>query len=117
LRPGPNAVELLFLSYVVLSVLLTLYVLWARRGFAACFVQLRRHRRDVVLVTVLTLLSYLCIVAALGYGNVVLVTAGRNVGILLSTAAGIWLLRERVSRQRALGAWVVFGGLVLLVLG
>lgn len=117
LRPGPNAVELLFLSYSVVAVLLTLYVLGTRRGFAACFAQFRRHRRDVLLVAVLTLLSYGCIVAALGNGNVVLVTAGRNVGILFSTAAGAWLLREQVTRQRVLGSWVVFGGLVLLVLG
>jgi drug/metabolite transporter (DMT)-like permease len=47
-------------------------------------------------------------------GNVVLITAGRNVGILLSTLAGAWLLRERVTRGRVVGTGVIFCGLALL---
>jgi drug/metabolite transporter (DMT)-like permease len=117
LRPGPGATEFLFISYLFLSALLTLYALWARRGFTGLFSQWRDNRRDVLLVSVLTPLSYLCVVAAMGLGNVVLITAGRNVGILLSTAAGAWLLRERVGPGRAWGTVLVFSGLLLLVLG
>ncbi len=65
----------------------------------------------------LTPLSYLCAVAAMGTGNVVLVTIGRNVGILLSTAVGVWLLGERASPGRLAGSDVIFCGLALLLLG
>jgi drug/metabolite transporter (DMT)-like permease len=114
LRPGPGAIEYLFLSYLFMSVLLTPYAVRARRGFRGLMTQWRDNRRDVLLVSILSPLSYLCIVAAFGMGNVVLITAGRNVGIVLSTMAGAWLLREQVSRGRALGSLVVFCGLLLL---
>lgn len=117
LQPGPSAVEFLFLAYVALCVLLTLYCAWKRPGLRGICSQWRENRRGVLLVSSLMTLSYVCIVAALGMGNVVLVTAGRNVGILLSTLAGAWLLHEHVTRGRALGSLVIFGGLALLVLG
>lgn len=53
----------------------------------------------------------------MGTGNVVLVTIGRNVGILLSTAVGVWLLGERASPGRLAGSDVIFCGLALLLLG
>lgn len=116
LRPGPQATEFLFLSYIFLIALLTPWAVWSRRSLGGLFSQWRTNRRDVLLVSVLTPLSYLCIVAAMATGNVVLVTALRNVGIVFSTAAGLWLLRERVTTGRVLGAGVIFSGLTLLVL-
>lgn len=115
LRPGPGATEFLFLSYIFLAGFFTPWAL-ARRGRQGLFAQWRENRRDVILVSILTPLSYLCIVAAMGMGNVVLITAGRNVGILLSTLAGAWILRERVTRGRVIGTGVIFCGLVLLLL-
>lgn len=117
LRPGPGATEFLFVSYLFLAGLLTPWAILSGRGVRALFTQWRTNRRDVLLVSILTPLSYLCIVAAMGTGNVVLVTTGRNVGILLSTVAGVWLLRERVTRGRILGTGVIFTGLTLLLLG
>lgn len=115
--PGPSAVEFLFCSYIVLCVLLTLYCAWKRPRLKGILSQWRENRRDVLLVSTLTPLSYVCIVAALGMGSVVLVTAGRNVGIVLSAMAGAWILRENVTRGRALGSGVIFAGLIVLVLG
>ncbi|NDY56217.1 EamA family transporter [Desulfovibrio sulfodismutans] len=115
LRPAPGATEFLFLSYLFLTAVLTPWAL-IRRGWRGLFSQWRVNRRDVILVSILTPLSYLCIVAAMGMGNVVLITAGRNVGILFSTLAGAWLLRERVTRGRVFGTGVIFCGLVLLLL-
>uniref|UniRef100_A0A7C4AHB7 EamA domain-containing protein n=1 Tax=Fundidesulfovibrio putealis TaxID=270496 RepID=A0A7C4AHB7_9BACT len=117
LSPGPSAVEFLFLDYVALCALLTAYCAWKRPSVSGLFSQWRKNRRSVLLVSALMALSYVCVVAALGMGNVVLVTAGRNVGIPLSTLAGGLLLRERVTWGRAAGSLVIFGGLALLVLG
>lgn len=50
-------------------------------------------------------------------GNVVLVTAWRNVGILLATLVEGLLLHERVTRARTVGSVVIFGGLALSVMG
>lgn len=117
LSPGPSAVEFLFLDYVVLCALLTVYCAWKRPSMRGLFAQWRENRSGVILVSALMALSYVFIVAALGMGNVVLITAGRNVGILLSTLAGGLLLHERVTRGRAMGSVIIFGGLVLLVIG
>ncbi len=117
MQPGPGATEFLFLSYLFLSALLTLWAVWSRRSIGGLLNQWRTNRRDVLLVSILTPLSYLCIVAAMGMGNVVLITAGRNVGIVFSTAAGMWLLKERVTYGRVLGTGVIFSGITLLVLG
>lgn len=116
LSPGPGAAEFLLLSYIFLAALLTPWAVRARGGLGGLFSQWRTNRRDVLLVSLLTPLSYLCVVAAMGQGNVVLITAWRNVSILLSTAAGAWLLHEQVTRGRLFGAGVIFSGLTLLVL-
>ena len=90
----PHVLEYLFLSYVFLAVALTVLIRWGRPGWAGLCSEWGRSRRDVLVVALVTPLSYVCIVAALRIGNVVLVTAGRNVGILLSVVAGAFILGE-----------------------
>jgi len=108
--PGaPAAMDYLFVSYAV-------YMLWRRPGLAGAREEYRRSPRDAVLVSVLTPLAYGCVVAALGMGNVVLISAVRNVGILLSALAGFLLLRERASACRVSGVLMVSLGLVALAL-
>lgn len=110
----PHVLEYFFICYVFLSITLTSFALLRRPGRRSLFSEWRRSRRDVLLVALLTPASYLCIVAALGLGNVVLITAGRNVGILLSTLAGVVLFGERATPSRIAGVVTVFVGLGLL---
>lgn len=112
----PGALEYLFVCYLFLSLFMTAFVLVRRPGWSGLLSEWRRSPGTVAWVGLLTPASYLCVVAALGMGNVVLVTAGRNVGILLSTAAGAFLLGERVGPGRLAGAATVFVGLVVLAL-
>jgi drug/metabolite transporter (DMT)-like permease len=120
LPQAPSAVEYLFVTYLFLGLLLTVHALRVRgldrAGWRSLGAEWRRSRRDVLLVSLFTPLSYLCVVAAMGLGNAILISAARNVGVLLSTLAGALLLGERASRSRTAGALLVFAGLAALAL-
>ena len=113
----PSAMEYLFLCYLPLAGLLTLVLLHRRPRLQRVLAEYRRNPRAVLLVSVFTPLAYLCIVFALRFGNVVLIAAARNVGILLSTLAGVVFLHERVTRGRVAGAVLVSVGVTALTLG
>jgi uncharacterized membrane protein len=121
LSPAPDPLDYLFVMHLFMSLFVTAWA-WRRRpswsGLASAWLtsSWRNGRRAVVLVAVCTPLSYFLIVLALRQGNVVHVTAARNVGVLLSTLVGAVLLRERVSRTRALGSVLIVAGLAGLAL-
>jgi drug/metabolite transporter (DMT)-like permease len=74
------------------------------------------NRRGVLIVGVGAPLAYLLIVLALRHGNVTYVTAGRNVGIVISTLVGGLLLAETVGWRRTVGAVLIAAGVAALVL-
>jgi drug/metabolite transporter (DMT)-like permease len=121
LSPAPDPLDYLFLMHLFMSLFVTLWA-WAKRpGWAALASSWREAswqggRRSVVLVAVFTPLSYFLIVLALREGNVIHITAARNVGILFSTLAGVLWLRERVSRARGLGSALIMAGLAGMAL-
>ena len=111
----PNPLEYLFLIHVFLWLFVSVWVFiesGRRRGVGT---EWRVNRSGVLLVGLLTPLAYYMIVLALRYGNVTYVTAGRNVGIVISTAVGALILKERVSRTRLAGASAIAVGIALLV--
>jgi drug/metabolite transporter (DMT)-like permease len=55
------------------------------------------NRLGVLIVGICIPAAYFLIVLTLRYGNVTHVTAGRNIGIVLSTLVGLLFLKERVS--------------------
>lgn len=115
--PGaPSAMEYLFLSYLFLAPLFTLFMACTRPRFRGGLAELRRNGRAVAAVSVLSPLAYWCIVAALAHGNVVLITAVRNVGILLSALTGFLFLHERASLCRVSGVGLVCLGVTALAL-
>lgn len=121
LSPAPDPLDYLFLMHLFMSLFVTLWARAKRPSWAALASSWRETtwhggRRSVVLVAVLTPLSYFLIVLALRQGNVIHVTAARNVGILFSTLAGAFWLRERVSRARALGSALIMAGLAGMAL-
>jgi len=74
------------------------------------------NRVGVLIVGVCIPAAYFLIVLALRYGNVTYVTAGRNIGIVLSTLVGLFILKERVSRGRLVGSILILAGVAGLVL-
>ncbi|HWR02545.1 MAG TPA: DMT family transporter [Humidesulfovibrio sp.] len=121
LAPGPDPLDYLFLMHLFMSLFVTLWAWRKRPGWtklAASWLETscRNGRRDVILVAVFTPLSYFLIVLALREGNVIHVTAARNVGILFSTLAGALVLRERVTPARAFGSALIVAGLAGMAL-
>ncbi len=111
LSPAPDPLDYLCLMHVFMSLFVTLWAWRLRPDFRALAAEWSRSRRDVWLVAVCTPLSYFLIVLALREGNVVLITAARNVGILFSTLAGALVLRERVTLARGWGSGLIVAGL------
>jgi drug/metabolite transporter (DMT)-like permease len=121
LNPAPDPLDYLFLMHLFMSLFVTLWAWRKRPGWAALAsswlqASWRNGRGDALLVAVFTPLSYLLIVLALREGNVVLVTAARNVGILFSALAGAFILRERITLARSLGALLIMAGLACMAL-
>lgn len=74
----------------------------------------REHRREVLLVAVLSPLSYLLVLAAMQQAPVSLVAPAREVSVVLVALAGWLLLREPHPLRRLGGAAVVVAGVALL---
>lgn len=104
------AVQLCTTAGVALGVLLP----WRARPRLKA--EWQAHRWGVLAVGVGTPLAYFLILLALQMGNVTLVTAGRNVGIVLSALVGGLVFREPVGPLRWGAALVVTLGLAGLVL-
>jgi drug/metabolite transporter (DMT)-like permease len=119
LSPAPDPLDYLFLMHLFMSLFVTLWAWRKRPGWCALAsswlnTSWRTGRRDVLLVAVFTPLSYFLIVLALREGNVVHVTAARNVGILFSTFVGALVLHERIDTARGLGSALIMAGLACM---
>lgn len=119
LKPtAPSMLEYYFLMHTALLAALAVWFT-ARAGYRRrLWSEWRCNRRGVVVVGVLSVVSYMLIMAALGLreGNVALVTGTRNVGIVISTLVGGLLLKERVDLLRGLGAALIVAGVLVLLL-
>ena len=113
---APNPLEYFFLVQCFMSALVTLWFgLFLRRG-RELLSEWLTNRGGVLMVGVCIPAAYLLIVFALRYGNVTYVIAGRNIGIVLSTLVGLFVLKERVSRGRLVGSILILAGVAGLVL-
>ena len=113
---APRPMDYLLVCTVFQTIGITAWMALRRFRFAALGEVFASHRRSVILASVFIPLSYLLIIVALQFGNVTLISAGRNVSILLSALVGRAFLRENVSPRRALGTVCIFIGLVLIAL-
>lgn len=112
----PNPLEYLFLVHLFMSAFITLWFgVWLKRG-RELLSEWITNRTGVFIVGACIPAAYFLIVLALRYGNVTHVTAGRNIGIVLSTLVGLLFLKERVSWGRLLGSLLILAGVVGLVL-
>ena len=117
-RPNaPNPLEYLFLMHLSLTACLTVWVVLRPRLRAKALAAWHTGCKGAVLLGSLGPLAYLLILLAMAQaaGNVTYIAAGRNVGIVISTAVGALFLRERVGWRRAAGAGLIAAGVVGLV--
>ncbi|KRC50915.1 hypothetical protein ASE16_08130 [Leifsonia sp. Root227] len=76
----------------------------------------RRFRWQVVIVGVLSPLSYILVLSAVQLAPVSLVAPARELSVVLVSLAGWLILREPKPAQRMAGAVVVLGGVAMLAL-
>jgi len=115
LEPRPSVVEYYFLMHVMLLTVLTAWVLVAMPRRRRLWHEWHGNRGGVIAVGVMSVASYMLIMIALRWGNVTLVAAARNIGIVISTLVGALWLRERVRVLRGVGAGLIVAGVVGLL--
>jgi len=71
----------------------------------------------VVIVGIISRLSYLLMLTALAISPVSYVAPAREIGILFGTLLGVRVLAEGQGQRRAIGAGAMVMGIVLLALG
>jgi drug/metabolite transporter (DMT)-like permease len=116
LRPAPSPVEYLFLMHLFLALFVSLWVFVGFRYGRRAISEWTANRRGVLVVGLFTPLAYGLIIVALKFGNAASVAAGRNIGIFISIAIGVLVLKERVGLVRLAGSVCIAVGLVGLVL-
>ena len=102
-----------YLLFLGLTVTLLPLVLRQRQALAS---EWKLHRGSIVVVGVLTPVSYLLVLLALTLAPVSYVAAAREVSVVLAALLGALVLKEGYGRQRLLGSVAIAGGLMLLVL-
>jgi drug/metabolite transporter (DMT)-like permease len=115
LTASPNPLEYLFLVQLFMSVFVTLWFGLCLRQGRELLREWTTNRVGVIIVGICIPAAYFLIVLALRHGNVTYITAGRNIGIVLSTLVGLIFLKERVSSGRLVGSLLILAGVVGLV--
>jgi drug/metabolite transporter (DMT)-like permease len=77
----------------------------------------REHRREVVLVAVLTPMAYILVLTAMVFTPVSYVAPAREISILVGTAMGSRLLAERDAPRRLTAATAIVVGVAALAVG
>jgi drug/metabolite transporter (DMT)-like permease len=90
-------------------------VAWRRRADVARVWAAQRN--TVIVVGIISRLSYLLMLTALAISPVSYVAPAREIGILFGTLLGVRVLAEGDMRRRAIGASAMVLGIVLLALG
>ena len=116
LTPTPNPLEYLFIMHCFLALSMSAWIVVSRSRRKRAFNEWPVNKRGIFIVGFGSTFGYLLIMLALRLGNVTYITAGRNVGIVISTAVGALFLKERVGWKRALGAVLIVLGVAALVL-
>jgi drug/metabolite transporter (DMT)-like permease len=117
LAAAPDPYEFIFLKHVFILVFLPLFILLRNKGvWRRLAGEWRAAPRTVVAVGVMTPLAYFLILLALTRGNAAYVSAGRNIGIVLSTVVGKLVLGETVRPARWFGVALILGGIAWLVI-
>lgn len=115
-RP-PVGVEYMQFMHVFMLFFISLWLLPKAGVLPRLRQEWRQNWLPDIFVGVVSFLAYLLVVIAFRYGHVTLVTAGRNMGIVISLAVGALFLREKISLRQTVGALLITAGVVVIFLG
>jgi drug/metabolite transporter (DMT)-like permease len=76
---------------------------------------LRRHRREIAIVAVLSPLAYILVLEAMRTVPVSLVAPAREASIVVGSLLAWWLFKEPHPARRLVGAAIVLAGIALIV--
>jgi drug/metabolite transporter (DMT)-like permease len=108
--PGPY----LYLTFVVAGLILTPYMLLARRSAAVAEWQANRGR--ILVVAVLSVVTYGLVLAVLTTSRVSYVAAVREIAVVFAAVLGAVVLREPFGDKKVAGALLIFAGIVCITL-
>ena len=112
LSPPPSTFEYMLVMHAFMLFFITLWLLPMPGIGGRLVLEWRRRWRVDLLIGDTSLVAYLLILVAFRYGHVTLVTAGRNMGIVMSLAVGALFLKEKISRWQTAGALLVTVGVI-----
>lgn len=112
LSPPPSTFEYMLVMHAFMLFFITLWLLPMPGIGGRLVLEWRRRWRVDLLIGATSLVAYLLILVAFRYGHVTLVTAGRNMGIVMSLAVGALFLKEKISRWQTAGALLVTVGVI-----
>lgn len=115
-QPGPNEIVYLFAMHCFMLLFVTLWAL-PRKGMKERLVtEWKRAPWSIAAVGIVSFIAYFLVLMALSIGDATLVTAGRNMGIVLSLIVGAIFLKERLSPAKVTGAILVTVGVIMIFL-
>jgi uncharacterized membrane protein len=116
-KVGVSLVQPVLYGYLLFAGLTLALVPLLRGRWGAVAQEWKLHRTSIVIVGLLTPLSYGLTLLALTLAPVSYVSAAREVSVVVAALLGAVVLREGYGLQRVVGSVAIAGGLVLLVLG
>ncbi len=115
LTDRPATLEYLFLMMSCLLFYLSIWMVSSQKRRKVIWREWVVNKKGVMIVGLCTPLAYFLIILALRYGNVTYITAGRNIGIVISVIVGAVLFHEPVGKRRIIGALIIALGVIGLV--
>ena len=104
----------IYLIYCVSVLCLLPYVLFKRKPIAQ---EWRGGRGRILLVSLMSPLTYLLVLFALTFSQVSYIASVREVALVFAALMGSWLLREPFGRQKLVGSLLIFAGILAIALG
>lgn len=101
-----------YLVFLICVILLTPYMVIKKKEIVK--LEWKLNKISVVIVSILYMISYLMVLIALKYSPLMYVSSVREISVVFTCIAGLFLLKEGYGRNKLLGAAVIFLGIVAI---
>ena len=108
-----NPLLYIYLIFTVSALLLTPYMLLARRPSIRR--EWRTHKGVIVIAGVLSLSAYLLVLMALRFSQVSYISSTREVSVVFAALLGAFVLKEAFGGQKIAGSLLIFAGILCIV--
>jgi len=109
-----DPISYVYLVFLICSILLTPYIMVKKKEVVK--LEWKGNKISVVLVSILYIVSYLMVLFALKYSQLMYVSSVREISVVFTCIAGIVLLKEGCGKNKVFGAIIIFLGIVVISL-